>query len=91
MTDTPYKTPTEAAAGVGNSRSELLNQREAADFLRLSPRTLERLRVVSGGPLFARLGRRVVYRLSDLENWIAERVVGSTSEPVVEEAERGSQ
>lgn len=38
---------------------------EAADFLRLSPRTLEKYRVRGGGPPFRKLGRRVVYALSD--------------------------
>ena len=90
MTDTPYRTPSEAAAGVDNSRSELLNQRETAEYLRLSPRTLERLRIVSGGPPFARLGRRVVYRLSDLEDWVSERTVRSTSEMIAAEPDAQS-
>jgi excisionase family DNA binding protein len=62
------------------SAIKLLTQSEAADLLRLSERTLERLRLTGGGPKFARMGRRVRYRLSDLEAWIASRVVGSTSE-----------
>lgn len=37
----------------------LLNQREAAAFLRLSERTLERFRLTGDGPRFAKAGRRV--------------------------------
>jgi predicted DNA-binding transcriptional regulator AlpA len=59
---------------------ELLTQDEAADFLRLSPRTLERYRVTGCGPIYVKLGGRVVYRPSDLEEWIAARVRHSTSE-----------
>ena len=60
----------------------MLSQHEAAVYLRLSERTLERFRVSGEGPRFARLGRRVVYRQSDLDAWVAARVVVSTSERV---------
>lgn len=58
----------------------LLTQAEAAELLRLSERTLERWRVVGGGPVFCKLGKRVLYRRADLEKWIASHVVNSTSE-----------
>jgi predicted DNA-binding transcriptional regulator AlpA len=61
----------------------LLTQREAALALRLSERTLERSRVSGDGPLFVKLRRRVFYRQSDLDEWIASRVVHSTSEVVL--------
>jgi hypothetical protein len=60
---------------------QLLNQSEAAKMLRLSARTMERLRVSGSGPLYVKCGRSVRYRVCDLEAWIAARVVGSTSEP----------
>jgi len=58
----------------------LLTQPEAARLLGLSERTLERLRVAGGGPLYVKAGRAVRYRESDLEAWIAARVVSSTSQ-----------
>jgi excisionase family DNA binding protein len=59
----------------------LLTQREAASVLRLSERTLERMRTSGlNAPKFVKMGRVVRYRVSDLEEWIAARVVGSTSE-----------
>jgi predicted DNA-binding transcriptional regulator AlpA len=61
----------------------LLTQREAADLLRLSERTLERLRVTGTGPVYVKANRRVLYREVDLEAWIAKRIVGSTSEAAV--------
>ena len=61
-------------------QTQLLDQREAARLLRLSERTLERLRLTGGGPLYVKCGRSVRYRASDIERWIAARVVGSTSE-----------
>jgi len=58
----------------------LLTQREAASALRLSERTLERLRLQGGGPPFVKANRSVRYRECDLEKWIETRVVSSTSE-----------
>ena len=57
-----------------------LTQDEAAQLLRLSPRTLERHRRAGTGARFMRLGRRVLYRLSELEAWTEARTFGSTSE-----------
>jgi excisionase family DNA binding protein len=58
----------------------MLTSHEAADYLRLSKRTLERLRVSGFGPKFVKCGRSIRYRQSDLEEWIVSRTVGSTSE-----------
>jgi predicted DNA-binding transcriptional regulator AlpA len=58
----------------------LLTQRQAAELLCLSERTLERFRVSGIGPKFVRLGKSVRYRAGDVEAWLASRVVGSTSE-----------
>jgi excisionase family DNA binding protein len=57
----------------------LLTQRQAANLLCLSERTLERFRLQGGGPKFVKAGRAVRYREADLEAWIAARVVSSTS------------
>jgi predicted DNA-binding transcriptional regulator AlpA len=57
-----------------------LTQREVAAVLRLSERTLERHRVSGTGPRFVKLGRRVVYRRHDIEEWAAEHTLRSTSE-----------
>lgn len=65
-------------------KPDYLTPREAAEMLRLSPRTLERLRVTGDGPLFLKAGggkrARVLYRLADLEDWIARQAFRSTSE-----------
>ena len=61
----------------------LLTQREAATLLKLSQRTIERLRVSGLGPKFIRVsGRSIRYRLTDIETYVSSRVVGSTSEEV---------
>jgi predicted DNA-binding transcriptional regulator AlpA len=59
----------------------LFTQREAASALSLSTRSMERMRCTGGGPKFVRISRgRIAYREEDLREWIARRVVGSTSE-----------
>ncbi|WBQ17576.1 helix-turn-helix domain-containing protein [Sphingobium yanoikuyae] len=57
-----------------------LNNDEAAAFLRLSPRTLEKQRVVGGGPPFKKFGRRVLYAQTDLQDWAEKRTYNNTSE-----------
>ena len=57
-----------------------LTNDEAASFLKLSPRTLEKQRVRGDGPAFRKFGRRVVYAIADLEAWANERICSSTSE-----------
>jgi hypothetical protein len=50
--------------------SVLLTQGDAAAFLRLSIRTLERHRANGTGPAYVLLGRSVRYRMQDLLDWI---------------------
>jgi len=57
-----------------------LDQPQAAGFLKISERTLERLRCHGSGPKFCKLGRRVAYRQADLLSWAEARVFSSTTE-----------
>ncbi|MHC5307777.1 helix-turn-helix transcriptional regulator [Bartonella sp. LJL80] len=45
---------------------------QAAHYLGVSPRTLEKYRITGQGPLFYKIGRRVVYTIEDLEVWISQ-------------------
>jgi predicted DNA-binding transcriptional regulator AlpA len=54
---------------------------DAAAFLGLSGRTLEKHRCTGTGPVFRKLGGRVVYAVEDLEAWAAAHVRNSTSDP----------
>ena len=60
---------------------KLLTQKQVAFQLGISERTLERHRVTGTGPRWARIGRLVRYRLSDLEQWVENSLRTSTSEP----------
>jgi hypothetical protein len=63
------------------SERVFLNNDEAARFLNLSPRTLEKQRVIGGGPRFRKFGRRVLYAVTDLQVWANERTCETTSDP----------
>lgn len=58
-----------------------LRTKEAAVFLSLSPRTLEKHRTYGTGPAYRKLGGRVVYSVEDLQAWVARGAVTSTSDP----------
>ena len=70
-----------AAAPAASANPEFLTTDEAAAFLRLSPRTLEKQRVLGGGPRFRKFGARVVYAAVDLRAWADSNTFGMTSDP----------
>jgi hypothetical protein len=79
--------PVAATYRASNSSSDhdsgadrFLTNADAARFLNLSPRTLEKLRVTGGGPRFRKLRRRVLYAVSDLRSWADQRICESTSD-----------
>lgn len=53
---------------------------EAARFLGLSGRTLEKHRCYGTGPAYRKLGGRVVYALDDIQAWAARGTKTSTSD-----------
>lgn len=54
---------------------------EAARFLSLSHRTLEKHRTYGTGPAYRKLGGRVVYALDDLQAWADRGARISTDDP----------
>ena len=54
---------------------------EAARFLGLSGRTLEKHRTYGTGPKYLKIGGRVVYALEDLQAWADLGAKNSTSDP----------
>jgi predicted DNA-binding transcriptional regulator AlpA len=56
---------------------------EAARFLGLSGRTLEKHRTYGTGPKYRKIGGRVVYALEDLRTWADLGTKSSTSDPGV--------
>ena len=53
---------------------------DAAKLVGLAPSTLAKLRLTGNGPLYCKLGRRVVYRRADLEAWLQSRTTRDTSD-----------
>ena len=80
MTQAAIK-PTPVRDASPKPAARYLSNDEAAAFLHLSPRTLEKQRVIGGGPKFRKFGRRVVYAIDDLESWANARSCDTTSDP----------
>ncbi|WP_295813525.1 helix-turn-helix domain-containing protein [uncultured Nitratireductor sp.] len=55
-----------------------LRTKEAARFLGISLRTLEKHRTYGTGPLYRKIGGRVVYAVDDLDAWTA---IGARKSP----------
>lgn len=67
---------------------KMLSTPEAAGYCGSSASTFNKLRVFGGGPIFIKLGRRVVYDPSDLDAWLAARRRASTSEEIGTRSEK---
>jgi predicted DNA-binding transcriptional regulator AlpA len=57
-----------------------LSTPEAAQYCSSSASTFEKLRLNGGGPAYCKLGRRVTYLVSDLDDWLTANRRRSTSE-----------
>lgn len=63
-----------------NSVQQLLCVNDAASYLGMSPSWLNKKRGEVGGPMFVKLGKRVLYEQCDLDAYVASRKIGSTLE-----------
>ena len=76
-------------AGTPHQRSSqeglvgFLRTTEVAIYVSLSLRTLEKHRTYGTGPVYRKLGNRVVYAIEDLDAWAAQGIRRSTSDPGV--------
>jgi predicted site-specific integrase-resolvase len=64
----------------------LMTEAAAAEYLGLSPRTLQRWRVTGQGPTYRKLGKRVAYSTEDLREYLGRVRRSSTSTPSPEAA-----
>lgn len=62
-----------------NEGSSYLNEKELAEWLNLSRRTLQGWRLKGEGPAFEKFGRSVRYATATIKAWIIERERKSTS------------
>lgn len=57
-----------------------MNTETAARYLGLSARSLEKYRLIGGGPAYLKPNRRVVYEREELDRWISSTRRRSTSD-----------
>lgn len=79
-TDTPKPSSERDQLSRGAIRPKVVCSREAARIVGLAESTMAKLRLNGNGPLYCKLGRRVVYRISDLEQWLQSRTTRDTSD-----------
>jgi len=60
-------------ANAARRGSPYLNAKQAAFFLKMSPRSLQRLRAIGEGPTVRRHARMVLYHIDDLKTWSQTR------------------
>lgn len=60
--------------------SPFLSTAQAAHYVGLSRRTLEKMRVKGGGPKYRKHGRYVRYHIDDLDAWSQSHAKRSTSD-----------
>jgi len=53
-----------------DSETKYWNTKRAADYLGVSPATLNRMRTTGEGPRYAKVGSRVIYSPTDLDAWV---------------------
>jgi hypothetical protein len=59
---------------------DTLNVDKAAEYTNISKSSLNKLRVYGGGPIFIKVGARVVYDRIDLDAWLAGKKIANTSQ-----------
>lgn len=59
---------------------KMLNEKEVASWLGVTPGFLSKGRVMGTGPAFHRIGRRIGYAQDDVQAWLDARRVNSTSQ-----------
>lgn len=61
-------------------KSPFLTTEQAADYIGLKRRTLEKMRVTGDGPPYRKHGRYVRYHIDELKAWSESRARRSTSD-----------
>ena len=59
---------------------EWLSAKEAADYTGLGFSTLAKLRIQGGGPVYTKIGMKILYSRSSLDAWLESKSVANTSQ-----------
>lgn len=59
---------------------DTLNVVQAADYTTISKSSLDKLRVNGGGPLYIKVGARIIYDRIDLDLWLIGKKIANTSQ-----------
>lgn len=76
---TPTETTSTKPVNVNSTLEDLYTEPETADILRVSRLTLRKWRISGNGPRHTKMGKRVLYRASEIERYIEERTSSGSS------------
>lgn len=82
-----FDQPAEKAVALS---SKWLRTKQAATYLNIGFRTLEKLRSTGGGPPYRKVTGTVLYRMDELDQWVDSRTYTSTSDQMRKEVSRGA-
>ncbi|MBF0184490.1 MAG: helix-turn-helix domain-containing protein [Magnetococcales bacterium] len=63
-----------------NGTDLYLEVRGAAARIKLAASTLAKMRTYGNGPRYAKVGGKILYKVSDLDTWIESRFIHSTAD-----------
>lgn len=72
---------TESMRKLAVAAAARMDEKEGASYLGVSVYSMRRWRVYGGGPVYHKIGARVVYSQADLDEFLAACVRRSTSDP----------
>lgn len=65
---------------VETNGDRLISTPEVADIIGMSPQWLNVARMLNIGPAYVKIGRRVLYKISDIVDWLGQRTRKGTEE-----------
>ena len=86
---TPTDRDAERPARMGDALRRLHTEKQEAERLNVSVRTLQAWRCKGGGPPFLKLGSAIRYDPSETDAWLANQCRSSTSDPGPDAARSG--
>lgn len=84
---------TESMKKLAVAAATRMDEKEGASYLGVSVYSMRRWRVYGGGPVYHKIGSRVVYSQADLDEFLAACIRRSTSDPgpKLKAAQKGGQ
>lgn len=68
---------------------ELISAKQTARMLGVHPNTLCKWRIRGIGPRYMKIGQKIIYRVSDIDDWLGRRTYDNTTQYGNDHGKRG--